>query len=462
MSAPDSVVDVDAVLETARFCRLSLIVTACASAVLILDGFDIQVIGMAAPALVNDLGIEHSALAPTLAASLFGMALGASTIGAVGDRWGRRPALLLSTLLFGGATLLAATATTVVELSTWRFITGLGLGGALPSATALLAEFTSRRQRSQVLGLSLIGVPLGGILGAMLAAEIVPAHGWRAIFVVGGLLPMLAAVAMHFVMPESPRYLASRGHRPDALAALLSRIDEHGRYSDRDRFVLSATADPMHSTGVRAIFAPNLRWDAIITALAFLTNIFAVFAFFNWAPLVLTSIGLAFDAAMRSALVFNLAGIAGTLAISIVIARIGSRLPLATCAIAATLALAGVGFLTRIEAPSSNLHAALLIGIAIAGATISAIQVGMYTVAAHVFPTPCRSSGIGWALGSGRMGGILSAFAGGLLLTQAGATGFFGGVGVALLFTFATVVLLRRHIPRPEIEESHHGSSPSR
>ena len=205
MATSPSIVNVDAVLDAARLRGVSLIVAICAGAILILDGLDIQVIGMAAPDLVKDFGIDRSALAPALAAALLGMAFGASGVGALGDRWGRRPALLASTFLFGFATVLAATSRNVTELAIWRLITGIGLGGALPSAAALLAEFTAQRSRSQALGAALVGVPLGGILGAALAGELVPAYGWRAIFIVGGVLPVLAATFMYFVMPESPR-----------------------------------------------------------------------------------------------------------------------------------------------------------------------------------------------------------------------------------------------------------------
>jgi MFS transporter, AAHS family, 4-hydroxybenzoate transporter len=446
MATSPSIVNVDVVLDTARISSVSLIVALCAGAILVLDGLDIQVIGMAAPDLVQDFGIQSEALAPALAAALVGMAIGASLVGAMGDRWGRRPALLLSTFLFGAATLLAATSRNVTELAVWRLITGIGLGGALPTATALLAEFTSQRARSQAIGVALVGVPLGGILGASLAADLVPEHGWRAIFIVGGVLPMLAASLMYFVMPESPRFLATRAHRPAALATLLNKIEGRERYSSEHSFVLGADSGSGRHSGVRALFAPQLRWDTTLTSLAFLTNIFAVYAFFNWSPLVLTSMGFGFEQAVRSTLAFNIAGIVGSLVIAVTIARFGSRIPLSVSALTAALALVGLACLQSHD-PSS-----LMAGIASAGATISAVQVGMYAVAANVFPTPCRSSGIGWALGAGRLGGILSAFAGGALLAIAGGRGFFGGVGAVMLLTLATILLLRRHVPRPQTQ----------
>jgi MFS transporter, AAHS family, 4-hydroxybenzoate transporter len=451
-------IDVNRVLESAKLRGPTLVVLLCAASSLILDGFDIQAAGFAAPALVGDLHVKRAALGPALAASLVGMAIGAASIGALGDRWGRRRTLLLSTALFGVATLLAATATSVATLAVWRFITGIGLGGALTTATALIAEFSPRRFRSQAIGAIQVGVPIGGMLGAALAAEIMPVYGWRSVFVIGGVLPILAAAIMYFVLPESPRFLAARrqnasGQNAQALAALLAKIDPRGRYEATDTFVQSGEVATGRS-GVGALFSPQLRWDTAIVSLAFLTNMYAVYAFFSWAPLVLTSLGFEVGTAVKGALVFNVAGIVGVIAVSWLIARFGSRRPLAVCALVAAASLAWLAWF-------ADGLPALMGGIAFAGAAVSAVQVGMYAVAVHVFPTECRTSGVGWVLGTGRVGGIASSLGGGLLLTLTGASGFFGCIAAVLLFTFASVLAVRRQItssrllpaPGPETAE---------
>jgi AAHS family 4-hydroxybenzoate transporter-like MFS transporter len=441
-----SLVDVDEVLDRIRLRGLPLLVVFCASVILVLDGFDIQVIGIAAPAIVADWGIDRGALAPALAASLLGMAVGAAGIGPIGDRWGRRPAVLICTVVFGAGTLLAATANGVASLVLWRFVTGAGLGGALPGVTALMAEFSPPKWRSQAIGAAVVGVPVGGMLGAALAAEIVPAFGWRAIFVVGGVLPLLAAGAMWLVLPESPRFLTTRRTEWPRLAKLLNRIENRERYSPEDGFVLGQAALATRTRGLRAVFVPELRRDAALTAFVFLTSFFAVYAFFNWAPLVLTSMSFELADAVRATLVFNLAGVAGALANGWIMARLGSRVPLAANALAGLLALAWLAWAS--PGAGSSDYPALLAGIAVAGFGINAVIVGMYAVAAHVFPTECRTSGIGLALSAGRLGGILSSFAGGLLLSLGGGAGFFAGTGGAFLLTLATLLLVRRHIAR--------------
>ena len=432
-------VDVDRVLESSKLRGPALVVLLCASSCLILDGFDIQAVGFVAPALVGALHVERAALGPALAASLAGMALGAAGIGALGDRWGRRNTLMLSTALFGAASLLAATATTVATLAVWRFITGIGLGGALATATALIAEFAPRKLRSQAIGAVQIGVPIGGMFGAMLAAELIPAYGWRSVFVIGGVLPLVAVAVMYFVLPESPRFLATRPHARESLARLLARIDPGGRYCATDVFVLGEEPRPTQA-GIVALFSPQLRWDTAVVSLAFLMNTYAVYAFFSWAPLVLTSLGFELATAVRGLLVFNLAGIGGVIAISWLLARVGSRWPLATAAFAGSVTIAALAWFASDGLPT------LMSGIAVAGIAINAVQVGLYALAAHVFPTQCRTSGVGFSLGAGRTGGIAASLGGGVLLTLSGATGFFGWIAAALLIACVAVLLVRRQI----------------
>ena len=208
-----AVVNVDDILDRTRLQGLPLRVLACVMAVLVLDGFDIQIIGFAAPALAQEFGIEREALGPVLAAALLGMAAGAFAGGQAGDRWGRRPTLIAGTAVVGAATLAAALATSIEWLTFWRLITGIGLGSTLPNATALMAEFAPRRWRSQAITATVVGVPVGGMLGAAIAAEIVPTQGWRLLFLVGAALPLLLAGIMYLVLPESARFLATRVDR---------------------------------------------------------------------------------------------------------------------------------------------------------------------------------------------------------------------------------------------------------
>lgn len=440
---------VDEIVDTARFAGLPLVVLACALAVLALDGFDIQLIGFVAPVVTAEFGVSRAQLAPVLGASLLGMAVGALMLGPLGDRLGRRPALLLSTLTFGLATLLGAQAGSIEELALWRLVTGIGLGGALPNATALLAEYASPKWRSQAITIAIVGVPLGGVLGSLIAADLIAAFGWRALFVVGGALPLMLLPVLWRVCPESPRFLAAHPSRRTQLLATLQRLTPERKYEQNAAFVLSSTlANGKHRFS--SLFSPLLIRDTIGAWLAFATNIFAVYSFFSWSPVVLTSLGLGLEEAVRGSLYFNLAGIAGSVLNAWLIARIGSKLPLILmCAIAGAALVTLIflsGPLQEGSVASTGSTLGIMWGIAAAGFSITAIQIGMYAVTAHIYPTEVRSTGVGSALGVGRFGGIFSAFAGGALLTQAGGAGFFGGIALAVALTLVGVLVVKRHI----------------
>jgi AAHS family 4-hydroxybenzoate transporter-like MFS transporter len=202
--------------------------------------------------------------------------------------------------------------------------------------------------------------------------------------------------------------------------------------------------------GVRTLFSHDLWRDTLANWLVFASNSVAIYAFFSWSPVVLTAMGFDLTTAVRGSFYFNLAGIIGAIANAWLIARIGSRVPVALVSAIAAAALFLLGFNSPAiagDAASPPPVLWLMAGIAAAGLGINALQIGMYAVSAHVYPTVCRSTGVGWALGVGRVGGILSAFFGAALFAQSGARGFFVGVACALALAFVGVVLIRRHIP---------------
>lgn len=433
-------VNVGEILDSARFGGLPLIVMLCAASIMVLDGFDIQIMGLISPALARDWGIDRSALAPAFAAALIGMALGGFFLGWIGDRYGRRPAMLMSVLCFGLGTLATAFVDGVPMLIALRLLTGLGLGGALPNATALMAEFAPPRLRGQTIAAAIIGVPLGGMLGATLAAEIVPTLGWRAMFIIGGVLPLIAWVVLYFVLPESARFLSAKPGRTIELAAVLNRIVKDGRFTATHTFYIPE-AHPTQRAGVGAILSKKFLFDTCALWTAFITNLFAVYCFYNWAPVVFTGLGLDLQTAVRGLLVFNTAGVIGSLVGAWLIARAGSRWVQASLGIIGVLAMLAIRALVESTPVSVS---GIMVALAVGGFCILAIQVTLFAVAAHVYPTQCRAAGVGWAQGMGRLGGVISAFAGAILV----GAGFFAGIAATLILTVAAILALRNHIPR--------------
>jgi AAHS family 4-hydroxybenzoate transporter-like MFS transporter len=441
-------VDVSALLDAARFGPMQGLVLTFCFLVLVMDGFDIQAIAFVAPALTETWGISRSALGPVLAAALLGMAVGAAGIGPLGDRYGRKNALVLTCVLMAVGSSCSAIASSPLELAVFRFITGLGLGGAMPNATALMFEFAPKQWRQMATSFALIGVPLGGVVGAVIARWMIPELGWQSLFVVGGVIPGLLAIVMWFGLPESPRYLSGRADQTSRLAKLLNRIVGEPRFLASSKFVGGGAAQSS-SSAIAAIFAKEFRRDTLFLWAILFTNVFAVYFFWSWLPTVLAAANLDFQISVTGPLYFNLGGIAGALFTSALIGRHGSRrvlIPVGLCAIVSVI-LIGANPLFS-PGPQTAGTGALMWTMAAAGACINALQIGMFSVTAHAYPTFCRATGVGWALAVARFGGILSSFAGAAFFASGmQPRNFFFAVATVLTLTLMSVICLRRHIP---------------
>ncbi|WP_422061050.1 MFS transporter [Sphingopyxis sp.] len=429
-------VAVQQVIDELPFGAFHARVLAMVAGVILLDGFDIQLAAFSAPAILADWKIGSAALAPVMAASLVGMMVGTSIGGRIGDRYGRRAALIGAALWFGVTAILTAFSRDIPSFAILRFVTGLGLGAAVPNATALVAEWMPARARSYALTVISVGVPCGGIVGAALAAWLIPAYGWPTAFIVGGLLPMLLALVMLLGLPESPILLARRGDSDTRIAALVARAGG----ADEGPFV----PPPAVSTS-GGVFSPELRRSTLGMSLAFFAALMAVYALLSWVPVILAGAGFPMADAIRGSLILNLSGVLTSFALTWAMLRVGSRR-----AILGTIGggLAALALLAALlHAPGAS-KGAILVGVALAGAGVLSLQVLLLTLSAHVFPVECRSAGIGYSISFGRIGAIASAFGAGLLLAAPdGLWLFFGLVAAALVLLAAGVAMIDRHLP---------------
>lgn len=409
---------------------------ALVGAIILLDGFDIQLAAFAGPAILKDWQVGSDALAPVMAASLLGMAFGTSIGGRIGDRFGRRPALIAAVIWFGATAMLTALCRDVTSLTALRFVTGLGLGAAVPNGTALIAEWMPARSRNYAVTVISVGVPCGGIIGAALASWLIPHYGWPAAFLLGGALPLLLSLVMLWTLPESPTLLA---RRPDS-DAKIARLIERAGGSARGPF---APAPAVAAGG--SVFGPALRRSTIGMALAFFASLMAVYALLSWVPVLLSKAGFAMDSAIRGSMILNLSGVVASFALAWAVLRVGSRATIIGTICAGLAALALWAALLHIPGISDT---TILIGLALTGASVLSLQVLLLNLSAHVFPVECRSAGIGYSITFGRIGAILSAFgAGKLLALPQGVLLFFLMIGFALVLLAAGVLLVDRHMP---------------
>jgi MFS transporter, AAHS family, 4-hydroxybenzoate transporter len=389
-----------------------------------------------------DWRVARAAFAPVVSLGFAGMMLGGAIAGLAGDRFGRRGALLASMALFGVATLAVATAGSIQALALLRLLAGVGLGGAMPNAAALAAEYVPVRNRAMAVTLTIVCVPLGGTLAGLIAIPALPAFGWRALFAAGGIVPLLAAAALIPLLPESPRYLARHPGRWPELRTLLHRMGHpvapHAPFVDRSEQAL--TRAPFAT-----IFERGFRRDTFALWTAFFSCLLSVYLGFSWLPLILTSAGLGAAVASTGITVFNLGGVAGAIGGGMLIGRFGSR---ATMLAITAAAIAGALTLSLMSITAKTPVTEIIVMLAFTGGMINAAQTTMYALAANVYPTSIRGTGVGTTVAFGRIGGVLSPIIGAPVLDR-GTQPYFFAIAGTMTVTFMALASVRRHVPRP-------------
>lgn len=437
-------VDVSEVIDAAPWSSHQKLVLVLATLALVLDGFDTLALGFAAPALLPDLGVTKAALAPVLAVGLIGMTIGAALGGLIGDRLGRKVALTGSVILFGTMTCAMALADDLVMLGAFRFIAGFGLGGALPNGAALVAEFTPFRRRGIAVTANLIGIPLGGVVGGFVAAAMLESVGWRGLFAIAGALPLVLAVFMLFLLPESPRFLATRSPGSAALRRTLRKMNIV--VPDGTRFVERSPVQ-VSSPGLKGLFAPALVRDTLALWLAFFACLMTVYMSFSWLPTMLSEAGYSLKEASSGLLAFNVGSIVAALVGAWLIGFWGSKIPMIVMAFGGAF---GAILLMIFPITPSMPTSWLILAMVYQGACIVGLQILLYLLATNVYPTEVRSTGVGASAGVGRIGAVLSSFIGAAALAAAGDGGFYLVAAVAMVASALGVALVSRHIePRP-------------
>ncbi len=405
------------------------------------DGFDLQLVGFALPAIVKSWGIARAAFAPVLALGIFGMSVGTIIGGALGDRFGRRVALIINLLVVGVATGLTGLSTNLAGFAVFRFIAGAGIGGVLPNASALSAEFTPLRRRALAVSLTIVSVPLGGMLAGVVSGRVLPTLGWKNLFLIGGAAPVALAAVLWLLLPESPRFLSRHRERWDELRALLFKM--YGAPVGGGDFVDRAEQRVESDSKLTALVGPGKRRDTLSLWAAYFCTMLAVYLVFNWFPTLLSSRGLGLAESSNGLTAYNLGGVFGAVAWAAMIGRVGSRGPLIFAGLGGLLTAAALNLIPI--APDAD--QSWLIGTAaIHGMFVNALQTSLFGLAAHVYPTKVRATGLAFAAGLGRFGAMLSAFAGAAVI-QSGRLAYVETLGLSLAGSVIALLVLRNHIP---------------
>ncbi len=318
-------INVVEVISEAEIGRLQVLVLAMCALVTILDGFDLQAIAFTGPVIAQQWGIEATALGVIFSAAVAGMTLGALLIGMLGDRFGRKVAVGLSVAIFGVFTLATTSADSYNELLVYRFLTGLGVGGAIPSVTTLTAEYAPTRLRVMMITVMSIGIPLGGVCGGLLAAQMIPVWGWKSVFYVGGVFPLLLLPLIGKVLPESLYFLATKGKEKSitTVAQSLNRLNPSGRYTEHDSFLVPEVRLP--GLPVKHLFGSGLARNTLLLWLAFFINLLALYFLMSWLPSILVDAGFLISKAINVSVLFSLGGALGALLLAQLMSKYGSR-----------------------------------------------------------------------------------------------------------------------------------------
>jgi MFS transporter, AAHS family, 4-hydroxybenzoate transporter len=432
--------DVGSILDEGPWSGYQKLLVVATALTIVLDGLDNQLLAAAVPALMREWSLPRPAFASVLAAGMIGMMIGGAIGGYVGDRVGRRAALLGSVVSFGALTLGVAFAGSVSALTALRFLAGLGLGGAMPNAAALSSEYVPLRHRAFAVTLTIVCIPLGGTLAGVTGAQILPHQGWRALFLVGGAVPLVLAALLLRVLPESPRYLARHRARWPELAALLKRL---GHDVPPDAVFADARERPI-TASIRSLLVPDFRRDTLALCASFFFCLLSVYIGTNWVPSLLTTAGFGVGVSSYGLTAFNIGGVVGAVGGAIVIGRLGSRV---TMLVMAAGAIAGAVLLASVSIASQSALAVLAM-LAWTGGLINAVQTTMYALAAHVYPTGIRATGVGTAVAFGRIGGVVSPYAGAWALESGGPSKLFALIAATMTVVFAALASVRNHVPR--------------
>ncbi|MCB5944965.1 MFS transporter [Acidocella sp. KAb 2-4] len=401
-------VNVSEVIDRHGLTIFQIVVASLCFLIVAIDGFDTASIGFLAPAIRQEWGLSVPEMAPLFGAGLLGLMAGAFVFGPVSDRFGRKISLITCVLFFGVASLVAAQAPSLMPLVLLRFLTGVGIGGAMPNAITLTSEYCPERHRLFLVTGMFCGFTIGSALGGIASAHMVGAFGWRSVLLLGGILPISLVPFLIRFLPESARFLVLRERAAARVANILRRINANEDYTNA-RFVVSeGTA---HGLPVGYLFKPELVVGTLLLWLAFFCSLLVIYLLSSWLPTLIKSTGTTLATASLITAMFQVGGTLGAIALGWLMDRFNPQYVLAACYATAAIFIAAIGSLT-----TSIL--ALAAVVLLAGFCISGSQVGANALAASFYPTDCRATGVSWANGVGRIGSVVGSMSGGALIAM--------------------------------------------
>ncbi len=449
-------VDVGAVIDTADFVGKPLGIAVMMIIIMLTDGFDLFIPSYIAPDLLADatLGVaDRQAIQPFMQAGLLGMAIGSVLLGWLGDRIGRKRAYVACLALMGMGSAFCYFAKTINELWFWRVVMGFGLGGITPLATTLVSEWTNKRVRSVVVASVIVAVPLGGMLTGFVYRALVPEFGWRSMFLVGAVVPLVLFALFSYFLPESPKYMAKHPKQHGKLATALNHLVKENRYDGTEEFYV-AEQGKQSGNWFFTIWNSDFRFRTLLIWTAFTVNSFVLYVFTSQIPLLLTQANMSSDASSMGLQYFSGGAVLGSIGGALLIGLYGSRLTGSALAALGGVGSAAIGVL--LVSGNSSIVLIFLMCL-LAGASVNGMQAFMYAVGAHSYPTEVRGSAVGMAQTVSRLGAVLAPTAAGIYFGMdplPHVSTFFYFMAAVICLTVVSFFFIPTHIPRNVREDA--------
>ena len=393
-----NIINITDLIDQSKLTKHQIWVLLLCALCMVVDGFDVQAMGYVAPAIIQDWGIAKADLGSVFGAGLIGMAFGALFLAPFADKFGRRPVLIGAMFALSVCMAVTMMAESVQALVSYRFITGICMGAIIPNCVTLAGEYSPTRFRVTLMMIISSGFILGGVLGGVLAAAIIPIWGWHSIFLTGAIAPLILAVVMLFKLPESLPFLTLKNRKPDVLKTWATRLGYVESAGTESKFVVRESAK--EGAPIAQLFKDNLALGTLMLWVVNFMNLLAAYFLANWLPVLMTEAGHAGSKAVLAGAVFWIGGLLGNLILGWFVDRRGFGWTLSLTFIGAALAIAMIG-----QSATTLSMAFLVIGAA--GFCVLGAQTALNALGAVFYPTSVRSTGIGWALGVGRLGSIL-------------------------------------------------------
>jgi len=407
---PAQIVDVSALIDQRKVTSFNWSLVIFSFFVILFDGFDIGAVSFAGPHLMREWHFPAQQMGPVISAGLWGILIGSPILGFVGDRWGRKVAIILSSAIYGVFTLAIVWASGIDQLIYLRFGAGIGIGGLLPNIIALNAEFAPKRLRATLVIIMFCGITFGGAVPGIVSASLVPLYGWRLLFWIGGVLPLVMAVLVAALMPESLKFLVVTGKPRERILAILRKLEPNAAFPADAQFTIR---DEKQYQGFspRYLFSDGLAGITVTLWICFICNLMAFYFIQGWLPIVLPAAHIPVTDAAWAGTLFQIGGTLGGLALARPIDTKGLA-PVLWLFVLSIPVVALIGFL------GLRHEVLLFIMVTLAGFCSLGLQFGLNAASALIYPTAFRSNGSGWAFAIGRFGSATGPLVGGVLVAR--------------------------------------------